>query len=283
MAPNLSKDIKNLNTLVGKIVADRISYGKVPWDFVEENQDLAWDWFYMSSRDDFTLELALKYVDKKGVSLRKFSKNAPLAVIEQYIDKDWDWYTLSNRHDDVTWDFVLNHLEGPRWDWDALSGRSDVTWDIIEKHPKIKWAWREFSSREDLTWDIVEKHIDEKWDWYTLGKRADFSWDFVMKHIDKDWDWKSLINRDGFPLDMVYELKMKGISFDWIEIYRLQKDKIRGEAAQIIQDAWKTCNHNPRFLICRKKVTSWADKDIQIFDGETLPYMAKNWHIPCQR
>ena len=46
-----------------------------------------------------------------------------------------------------------------------VESKSNVTFDIVEKHPDKPWNWSGLSRNPNVTFDVVEKHPDKPWDW----------------------------------------------------------------------------------------------------------------------
>jgi hypothetical protein len=214
----------------------------VAWDFIDRHIDESWDWRRLSLQD----LISWKFVGK-------------------HIDKPWDWTFLSCR-DSLTIDVIKQHTEWP-WDWKKFSYRCDITWDFIKEHTYKPWDWsylsRHYKSFSLTLVDLIKvvfKHSDKTWDWEFVGRNLSRPYMFAILDIlsDKAWDWDYLSRMD-IPFPIVNKLSDK--PWDWSRIVDRQTKELEDRAARLIQNAWKTCNHDYRYNVCKKKINTWATED----------------------
>ena len=79
-------------------------------DFIEKYPDNPWNWQWISSNSNITLEIIEKYPDKpwnwKSISS---NPNLTLDMIEKYPDKPWDWFRISLNKFGWTIDNVITY------------------------------------------------------------------------------------------------------------------------------------------------------------------------------
>ena len=75
-----------------------------------------WDWDWISSNPNITLEF-----------------------IEKYPDKPWHWICISG-NPNITMEFIEKYPD-KRWNWPLISSNLNMTIEIIEKYPEKPWNW----------------------------------------------------------------------------------------------------------------------------------------------
>jgi hypothetical protein len=78
------------------------------------------------------------------------------------------------------------------WDWWALSGNPNITWDIVQEYPSLPWKWETLSSNPNITWDIVQKNRHCNWDYKYLSRNPNITWKMIQQNPKKNWDWEAI-------------------------------------------------------------------------------------------
>ena len=152
-------------------------------------------------------------------------------------DKPWDWYGIS-RNPNITWDIIKENPEKP-WNWCYLSRHPNITFDIIKEYPEKPWDWFGLSCNPNITWDIIQENLDRLWSWSELSSNPNITWDIIQENLDKPWNWIAISCNPNI-LKLPDDFKIKYIN-EYIAINKIKR-------------AWRLCNSDPNFSICRKRL-----------------------------
>ena len=147
------------------------------------------------------------------------------------------WRYLS-RNPNITWNIVQQYPDKP-WDWYYLSGNPSITLDIVQQNPDKPWDWSSLSINPNITWNIVQQYPDKPWNWYMLSSNPNITLDIVQQNQDNPWDWYCLSSNPN-----IFKLSDENI-ITHIRHYI---------ASNRIKRFWKTCNSDPNYSVCRKRL-----------------------------
>lgn len=217
-----------LNILSQKDVSwDDLSQNlQIPLDFVINNLNSSWNWYYISSRPDLDINYIKTNYDNLRDNLNwniiSLRKNLDWDFIMENVEYPWNWNILSKR---IPWNVVKskkdirNHL-----DWNVLSRREDLDWDLIKI--KLNWNWNIISERfpfefltndtfkyilRFLNWGKISYRIPydmltfqfKKINWDIISKRLDIPWEFIKNSLDLPWNWKLLTIREDVDWQII--------------------------------------------------------------------------------
>ena len=129
-----------------------------------------------------------------------------------------DWNIISTR-EFITWNIVRKNKKF-RWNWKVLSAHENITWKIIKKNPKCPWDSHCVSKNPNLTWDIVRGNIDKVYFTYSGISEAEFvTWDIVMENLDKKLDFQGLSKNPNITWNMVEESLDYGFHWNIHDLY----------------------------------------------------------------
>jgi len=124
------------------------------------------DWWPLSENPNITSDFVEKHINENW-NWETLSQNLKIGLdfIEKY--KDWcNWHFVCLRTD-LTVDFINRNLEEIEL-W-TVSRHVDI--NIIKNNPNtFKWDWDEISGRLDITIDLIVNNLDKKWDWWVLAE-----------------------------------------------------------------------------------------------------------------
>ena len=147
----------------------------------------------------------------------------PTWAIEAFPNAGWDWAELSSNVSAISLEFILKTRDSLPWCWYDVSGRDDVTREIVSFAPEAPWnasvlrdrgliprargearrdgalargvSPREIVDRIDrdaaagrVDIDRVRRHIDLPLDFQTLSKFPELN-DLIIERPDRPWDW----------------------------------------------------------------------------------------------
>ena len=122
-------------------------YCKEWFQFVLDNPQINWDYWYLSSNPNITWEIV---------------KNNP--------EQEWDYEQFSV-NPNITWDIVKfnDHLD---WNYYRVSCNPNITWEIIQNNPQIDWnssilsrnpmtkGFNDYMEKKEELYNIAYKIID---------------------------------------------------------------------------------------------------------------------------
>ena len=108
----------------------------------------------------------------------------------------------------------------------------------------MELEWTKYN--KNITWDIVSKNLNKPWDWYYISQNSNITLNFIKDNLDseaahnvKPWDWFGLsCNQNIFKLPD--DLKIKHIK-EFLAINKIKR-------------AWRLCNSDPNYLVCKKTI-----------------------------
>lgn len=182
-------------------------------EYIESHLDFPWIWRYVCQNNNLTAEFFKRYLHKitEGTEYNSdywfviFDEspnliNETMILIKEIPNLRVCWWEASRN-------FPIHFIdENPNlpWEWDAISGNTNLTPAFIEKNVGIvssDWDWTFLSRNPAVTMDFVERHQEEsyKWDWSSLSCNPNITFEFIQKH-SKKLDFKKL-SRNEFLLE----------------------------------------------------------------------------------
>jgi len=258
-----------------------LEINKIGWDFVKQNINFDWDWLHLSQykipidilrivnennknrNNKFKYlnwhSLSTKYTDTElsccltfpwWYNTRIFRKRTKesLETIFQNVDKLSDQEISEILHiNNLSCDYKTYHK---------------IPWSVIIKIKDANWNWYLFSERNDLNIKVIELYPEKDWNWEKISRNKNITWDFVVKNKDFPWNYRSLSENLNITHDILYNdlfYKRDLINFQRNPNFLLSdKDLIqiikKNHAICVIQRAWRICNSNPEYLICKKRL-----------------------------
>jgi hypothetical protein len=121
--------------------------------------------------------------------------NQIFRLINTFPDKEWYWPGICNRND-ITFEFVLAHLDDYPWEWLELSANSRIgSWKNVQAHPELPWVFSSLVNNltvplsivlyDPKRFDIISTHIS-----HGCLNREDFTVDMAIAnypHIRVNW------------------------------------------------------------------------------------------------
>ena len=103
---------------------------------IEKYQDKEWEWEYISSNINLTIEMIENYGNFLNWNYISSNDYLTMEIIDAYPDKDWDWESISQNHN-ITTEFVQKYCDKP-WNWQYISENSfNIEYEIILKNKNI--------------------------------------------------------------------------------------------------------------------------------------------------
>ena len=237
--------------------------------FIENNQDIPYDWYLVSNKINITQEFIEKFINKDWdwniISYKTYKPiNISLDFINKYINKSWNWKFLS-ANKNLNIEFIEKNIDKD-WDWKFLSrnikNKSEngcnllIPFEFIEKHIDKDWDWKLISKRESIPFEFIEKHIDKDWNWKQISKRESIPQEFIEKYSHKDWDWRKISEYNWLTEEFI----LKFIDKSWNWAYLLYQSEI-----------------NNKFKICSDFIQKYIDQ----YDNEiNWIYLSRTKDIP---
>jgi hypothetical protein len=164
-------------------------------------------------------------------------------VISKNLDQPWDYWLLS---DYVTWDFIDNNIHHG-WNWDELSGRLDLDFEVVRRHSEKDWNWRVLSEHPCVTLDMIRKYPNHFWNFtkrevpFDILKRCPLYMEnlhaisgtipleTIMESPDEKWDWVAVTKRKDITIGLIethmdypwkWELVIARDDFTWDMVKR---------------------------------------------------------------
>lgn len=135
----------------------------VTWEFVENNPNLTWKYYWLSCNPNITWK-----------------------IIRDNPDKEWDYKRVSC-NPNITWEIVRNN---PTYDWDYnwLSINPNITFEIVQNNKEFPWNYSWFSLNPNITPEIVKNHPEFPWDYRNIMKNPNTTWDHILTGYTLDTD-----------------------------------------------------------------------------------------------
>jgi len=194
-------------------------------ELIDKYRDKPWNWWLISGNSRISIDTILSRTnipwDWSGVSA---NHNLTIDVILDNPDVDWDWYRLSINHR-ISIQDALDNSNLP-WDWNrminkikdveiifdnldkfcsavGISQNRNITWNIIDAHPKIKWSWHhllrflQVAGYEQRILDIISaKYLS----FNQIRFNKNLTEEFILSNLDKDWNWQFTHWRFDLPI-----------------------------------------------------------------------------------
>ena len=128
------KRIKKINLSIEKEWSNKF------WNLIQDNLDKSWDWNYISSNPNITMD-----------------------IIQENPDNPWDWSGISN-NPNITIDFIKENIEKPL-EWKYISLNPNITMDIIQENLNLPWNWEYITWNKNITINFIKKNVNKDWDW----------------------------------------------------------------------------------------------------------------------
>ena len=187
---NIDK-VKLLNIIQQKIKDNQVDKKKL-----EQIEELCPDYF--KDIPDLQIKPSSKDYDLNDRQILLYDPNyikelddEKIRKIEYYKKRD----EVSGRSD-ITLDIIKEEIELP-WNWDIISERQNMTFDMIKENKTLPWNWDIISERPDITWETIYNNIEHKnmiqeylfpkdkinWNWDIISGRPDISLDIIKNHM----------------------------------------------------------------------------------------------------
>ena len=139
----------------------------LPITYLFSHPEHPWNWSCVSLRADLTLSIILIHQETPW-EWANLSNNPAITwnEIEQHMGCPWNWHYLSF-HPNLSFVFLTKHLDRP-WYWNALTYNKNFDLLEIEKFledPRFAWVPLFLSTRSDLTLEVLSKHPYYPWDY----------------------------------------------------------------------------------------------------------------------
>lgn len=176
----------------------------ISYDMIREHKDLPWD------IDELSMRLPIEQVFTLNWTWFGLSKN-PNIITSEFVARNLD--------NPLDWVFLSAHMplsafeENPDWPWDfyQLSGRDDISWDIVSRYPDKPWDYSALSSNRSIDFETtVLQNPDKPWHYISLSYRV--SSDMIINHADKPW-YYGAISHKPFPIEFIVQHKNE--TWDW--------------------------------------------------------------------
>ena len=139
---------------------------------------------------------------------KKLSENKAITmdIIKATHDLPWD-QILMTRNPNITWDFIINHIEYGNWKksdwcWESIS-KKHVTMDIVKSRPDLPWDYEALSDNISINIDDVLENIEQPWDWWALSINTNMTWDIIQAHKTLPWREQSLSANPSITWDII--------------------------------------------------------------------------------
>jgi hypothetical protein len=229
--PNITWDIIQQNPNFKWDIIKIASNPNITWDIIESNQHIFFNQESFIIVDDLIQNL-LENQNLKNPNFNCLIKNLDPVYKNRFV------YDNFSHHPDLTWEFILEYLEGETninwiWDWNVLSQHKNITFDIINNNPNYPWnydcvvqnpnitlevlekiinreIWNDkdisisnISNNPNLTWVLIDKYPDIEWDWYYISQHPNITCDIINENINKPWIWESVSNNPNLTWDFI--------------------------------------------------------------------------------
>jgi hypothetical protein len=203
---------------------------------IENNPDLPWNPYYVSTRKDITLEFAKKNSNLLGKNITYvYSRIGTIDDLYSIRMVDWS-ITLLSMNPNITKEFVNRHSD-LIWYWRDILFLNESTKHhykyFIEKYGGIKFNtiellvsyayiipfeilkeyyeeiklipnfFRGFSLNRSISIDFIKSNIDDPWEWSNLSSNSAISKKFIDEFIDKPWHFGNLSSNPNIDLDLI--------------------------------------------------------------------------------
>jgi hypothetical protein len=164
-------------------------------EFVLANQQVFWDWAYITSNPRVTRQLIEEYNE------------------QEYSDCRWNWRRITENPNILFDDLLEGMTDANSGLWWSISENSNLTLDVIERNIDKPWVWMVISKNANLTWDFVQAHSEKSWDWTALSAHKCVTWEIIQSNLDKPWRWAFVCRNPNITLEHILEMP----SVDWYQ------------------------------------------------------------------
>lgn len=194
---------------------------------------------------NITPEYIDNFEDKGALFLQNpsSSSNIPLDYISKNLDLDWNWEIISMRKD-ITFEMIQSRPNLP-WNWNRISINPNITIEIVKKHPECSWNFGNFTRNKSVTFEMYKKNKDIKWSSSLVCLNPNITEKIVKENPDFFWIWSYLLSNDY-------------IEFDFAEKYKI-KIVYNGKLDSCFQRLGQTFRDNTlRKYFAMKKIENWV-------------------------
>lgn len=272
----------------------------------------------LSSRKDLTLEdlqrlprifnwniLSERVKDEDGFSIDDVLKtpfslpwNYEIIFASEKVDKNfllrnfhlpWNWTVASLEYEKYDIYFILHTRNILLWDWNFVSGRHDLTIDLVLGNlvkddgtgdiTPVPWNFVDISMKDDLTFDIVKNNlfyppnkrghiIPIPWDWKAIHDIPSLKFTHVMENKHFPWNWKIITKRFFSRIinydDWEFVKNNTHLPWDWKHLYSLKNSPTfvkRREVNELmkkylVRDKITFLTENNICIICKRDLTT---------------------------
>lgn len=179
-------------------------------EILDQHPDLPWNWCLVSANKNFTPEFWNSRIASYDAERHSApiltptpTTNTPFATICRWVGSLWTGAaTPSTRTPRPTttqrnWTYkyylgsnpsmpIQTIVDNPRlpWDWQSISRRKDVTWELVQKNLDLPWNWRALSQNNTITWEIVQANPNISWCRNTLASNPNITYNHVREVVE---------------------------------------------------------------------------------------------------
>ena len=157
---------------------------KMTLEIIGLNPDLPWNYRYISSNPNLTINFIKKYPNKDwSWSIISCNSNITMEDIESHPEYAWDYKSIS-KNPNLTENFINKYFDQD-WNWDGISENPNINFDIVQKHFNWSWDYFELSRHPNITCDIIESNPDLPWDWIGISYNKNLTQEFIRKNFSE--------------------------------------------------------------------------------------------------
>jgi hypothetical protein len=203
---------------------------------IEKNPGIPWNYYYVSTRKDMTIEFAIRNSKLLGDNINyvysrigtiddlysiktcywimiALSENPNITkeFVEKYSCLIWDWGKLLFLNTSIRpyYKYFIEKYNGIKFNKNELivSNANIIPFDIIKDYyDEIKSKpnfFLNFSHNKTIPIDFIKSHIDDPWDWCSLSSNPAVTKKFIDEFIDKPWIFSNLSDNPNIDLELV--------------------------------------------------------------------------------
>jgi hypothetical protein len=128
----------------------------------------------------------------------------------------WDWRFISGKKD-VTIDIILEHRYLP-WDWTVLSSHPNITPGMILNYRLLPWNCIGMSSNPNFTIELYYALLDrghtwDEFEWANISQHARISLKIIRANRNLPWDWYMLSMNNNITVRE--QIQSQDLPWDW--------------------------------------------------------------------
>lgn len=134
---------------------------------IENNMDLPWQWKFVSSNPNLTMDFIKKtlkpslFYELKHLINNKFCISDGGGVVKNMKKYNiWNWSEISNNIN-INLNDIKDNM-GFDWDWYVITKRKDITMENIKNNIQLPWNWISVYENPNLTVEFVKYLFDEQ-------------------------------------------------------------------------------------------------------------------------